>query len=288
VAQRHNRYSVQYHVVRHPICNSLKSRRKIRMSFHAETAAAHIARAHKSHERFANLDGHLAPPTIADAYRVQEALVPLWTESRGPVAGLKIATTTKIMQQLMGIDHPCGGMIYANTIHMSPAMLDRSRFMHVVVECELAVRLGRDLPAIGRPLTRDDVLAAVAEVMPAFELIEDRHADYKTTNALSLIADNAWNGGIVLGPGRAPPAGHVLDGLAGALSINGKPAHAGKTDDPLGALAWVANLAIERGRPMTKGMAIITGSVIPTLAIHAGDHLRFELAGLGAVELRAL
>jgi 2-keto-4-pentenoate hydratase len=256
------------------------------MSFHAESAAAHIARMHVSRERYTNLSGLLAPPTIADAYRVQEALVPLWTPSRGPVAGLKIATTTKVMQQLMGIDHPCGGMIYANTVHMSPASLDRTRFMHVVVECELAVRLGRDLPAIGRPLTRDDVLAAVAAVMPAFELIEDRNADYKTTDARTLIADNAWNAGIVLGPAVAPPAGTSLDGLTGALSINGKPAHAGKTDDPLGALAWVANLAIERGRPMTKGMVVITGSVIPTLPINAGDTFRFELAGLGAVEMR--
>jgi 2-keto-4-pentenoate hydratase len=256
------------------------------MSFHAETAAAYIAQMHMRHERYANLSGSLAPPTIAEAYRVQEALVPLWTPSRGPVAGLKIATTTKVMQQLMGIDHPCGGMIYANTIHTSSVSLDRTRFMHVVVECELAVRLGSDLPALGRPLTRDDVLAAVAEVMPAFELIEDRHADYKSTDARSLIADNAWNGGIVLGPALAPLAGQTLDGLAGALSINGKPAHAGKTDDPLGALAWVANLAIERGRPMTKGMVVITGSVIPTLPINAGDHFRFELAGLGAVEMR--
>jgi 2-keto-4-pentenoate hydratase len=256
------------------------------MSFDAQSAADHIARMHASRERYANLSGPLAPPTIGDAYRVQEALVALWTPSRGPVAGLKIATTTKVMQQLMGIDHPCGGMIYANTIHTSPATLDRLRFMHVVVECELAVRLGRDLPAMSRPLTRDDVLAAVAEVMPAFELIEDRNADYKTTDARTLIADNSWNGGIVLGAPVAVPSAASLDGLAGTLWINGTPAHAGKTDDPLGALAWVANLAIERRRPMTKGMVVITGSVIPTLPINAGDVFRFELAGLGGVEMR--
>jgi 2-keto-4-pentenoate hydratase len=256
------------------------------MSFHAESAATHIARMHADRERYANLTGNLAPPTMADAYLVQEALVPLWSPSRGPVAGLKIATTTKVMQQLMGIDHPCGGMIYADTIHASPATINRAHFMHVVVECELAVRLGRDLPALGRPLTRDDVLAGVAEVMPAFELIEDRNANYKTTDARTLIADNAWNAGIVLGAPVAVPSAALLDGLAGHLSINGEPAHAGKTDDPIGALAWVANLAIERGRPMTRGMVVITGSVIPTLPINAGDVFRFELAGLGAVEMR--
>jgi 2-keto-4-pentenoate hydratase len=254
------------------------------MPFEPAAAAAHIARMHANRERYANLSGALAPPTIADAYGVQEALVPLWTPLRGAIAGLKIATTTKVMQQLMGIDHPCGGMIYANTVQKSPAKLDRSRFMHVVVECELAVRLSQDLPAGGKPLTRDDVRAAIAEVMPAFELIEDRNADYKTTDARTLIADNAWNGGIVLGQAIKLPA-ESLDGIAGALTINGKSAHAGKTDDPLGALAWVANLANERGRPMTKGMVVITGSVIPTLPINTGDNFRFELADVGAVEM---
>ena len=127
-------------------------------------------------------------------------------------------------------------------------------------------------------------------MMPAFELIEDRNADYKTTDARSLIADNAWNGGIVLGAPVAPPAIEAFDKLAGTLSINGRAAHggqnSGKTDDPLGALAWVANLAIERGQPMTKGMVVITGSVIPTLPINPGDVFRFELAGLGTVEMR--
>lgn len=256
------------------------------MRYDPTAAAAHIATAHIRREAYANLAGALAPPSITDAYAVQEALVPIWALSRGNVAGLKIATTTKVMQQLMGIDHPCGGMIYAHTIHQSPMALDRARFMHVVVECELAVRLGADLPKGAVPLTRDDVRAAIAEVMPAFELIEDRHADYKTTQATSLIADNAWNGGIVLGkPATTPPKGLAFDKRVGTLSINGQVAHKGLTDDPLGALAWVANLAIERGRPMTKGMVVITGSVIPTLPIAAGDRFHFEIEGLGAVEM---
>ena len=82
--------------------------------------------------------------------------------------------------------------------------------------------------------------------MAAFELIEDRNADYKACKALSLIADNAWNGGIVIGAPKAPPAGSDLNGIAGLLKRNGKEELSGKTDDPMGALAWVANLAVDR------------------------------------------
>ena len=45
------------------------------------------------------------------------------------------------------------------------------------VECELAVRLARDLPKTSAPYTQDDVCAAVGEVMPGFELIEGRISD---------------------------------------------------------------------------------------------------------------
>jgi 2-keto-4-pentenoate hydratase len=124
--------------------------------------------------------------------------------------------------------------------------------------------------------------------MAAFELIEDRRADYKTSKALSLIADNAWNGGIVIGPAIEPPAGLDLDGITGSLKRNDKPDGSGKTDDPLGALAWLANLAADRGRPMTAGMVIITGSVIPTIDIAPDERLDFELAEVGATSMTAV
>ena len=60
------------------------------------------------------------------------------------------------------------------------------------------------------------------------------------------------------------------------MKRNGKPDGSGKTDDPLGALAWLANLAADQGRPMTAGMVIITGSVITTVDIAPGERLDFS------------
>jgi 2-keto-4-pentenoate hydratase len=257
------------------------------MSFDPARAAAHIAAAHAERRSFRNLPDDIGPRTVAEAYAIQEALRALWEPVKGPLAGLKIATTTKVMQQLMGIDHPCAGMIYGRQVHKSPATVAKAGHMNVVVECELAVRLGRDLPKRDRPHDRDAVREAIAAVMPAFELIEDRNAVYKECRALSLIADNAWNAGIVIGTEQPLPAGLELDGIEGRLEIGGGETHTGKTDDPLGALAWVANLAADRGRPMTKGMLVITGSVITTLPIAVGQTFRFSLAGLGTTEMTA-
>jgi 2-keto-4-pentenoate hydratase len=153
----------------------------------------------------------------------------------------------------------------------------------VRIECELAVRLGRDLPKTGEPYTRESVRGAVKEVMAAFELIEDRFADYKATKALTLIVDNAWGGGIVIGPPKAVPADFELNGIQGTLKSNGKLVGEGKTDDPMGALAWLANQAVACNRPMTASMVVITGSCIATLDIAPGEQLDFALAGVGEV-----
>ena len=255
--------------------------------FQAAEAARFIDEAHRTRARYQNLPEAIAPTSLADAYAAQAALIELWGERLGPVAGLKVATTTKVMQQLMGIDHPCMGTVFAARVYASPATIAKADFINVRIECELGVRLGRDLPKAAAPYTRESVRPAVSHVMAAFELIEDRFADYRSSKALSLIADNAWNGGIVIGTARALPAGLDLDGIAGVLSSNGKVAATGKTDDPLGALAWLANQAIERGRPMTSGMVAITGSVVATVDIAVGERLEFALDGIGDVSLAA-
>jgi 2-keto-4-pentenoate hydratase len=104
---------------------------------------------------------------------------------------------------------------------------------------------------------------------------------------MSLIADNAWNGGIVIGAGVPAPRGGDLSGIAGRLARNGNEVAAGRTDDPLGALAWLANLAAGRGRPIQAGMVVITGSVVPTVDVAAGERLAFALDGVGDVNMMA-
>src|SRR5919201_427832 len=111
-------------------------------TFDPNKAARYIAQAHESRATFCNLPRDIAPRTVAEAYAAQAALAQLLAEREGPVAGLKIATTTKVMQQLMGIDHPCGGLIFERRVFRSPAQVAMSDHMHVVLECELAVRIG--------------------------------------------------------------------------------------------------------------------------------------------------
>ena len=231
---------------------------------------------------YRNLPDELRPASIADAYAAQEAYYRLAEPTYGPVAGAKIATTTKVMQQLMGIDHPCGGAIFNRTIHQSPATLRAADFVNLRIESEIALKLGADLPASGAPWTLEQVAPAVAAALPAFELIEDRNADYAATQALSLIVENCWNGGIVIGT----PNHVMLDqlvGIRGRLTLDGKLAGEGAAEDPCATLDWLANHVAERGRDLKAGMAVITGSLIVTMSIAPGQRAVFTVDGLGDV-----
>jgi 2-keto-4-pentenoate hydratase len=236
---------------------------------------------------YRNLPADLKPASLDEAYAAQEAYYRFAEPVYGKVCGAKIATTTKVMQELMGIDHPCGGAIFARTIHYSPAHLHTADFVNVRIESEIALLLGADLAAAAAPWTAGTVAPAVAAAMPAFELIEDRHADYRKTEAASLIVENCWNGGIVIGAAKSiAPAS--LTGIAGRLTIGGEPTGEGFAEDPCATLAWLANHLAERGRDLKAGMVVITGSVIPTKSIKPGEHAMFSVAGLGEVEVVAV
>lgn len=229
---------------------------------------------------------------VDEAYAMQEALQALLIPERGPIVGYKIAITTPVMQQLMGINHSIAGAIFAKRLHPSPAALRHADYTRVAIECEIAMRLGADLPARAKPYEKDDVAAAVEACMPSIELIEDHACDhYKEVGGCGLIANNAWNAGCVLGPATTNWRALDLAEITGAMSINGVELGRGRGGDvmnghPLHALAWVANAVAARGRPLKRGMIVQTGSVVATQYPKPGDGVTVSFAGLGEASAR--
>jgi 2-keto-4-pentenoate hydratase len=104
---------------------------------------------------------------------------------------------------------------------------------------------------------------------------------------LSLIVENCWNGGVVIGAPKAVSA-DTLVGIAGRLAVDGKAVGEGKAEDPYATLAWLANHLAERGRDLKAGMVVITGSLIATVSIAPGSRAVFSVDGLGEAVLDAL
>jgi 2-keto-4-pentenoate hydratase len=247
-----------------------------------ESIARHMWNARCTRQRYANLPDSLKPTSIHEAYAAQEQYWRLAESVYGSVAGAKIATTTKVMQQLMGITHPCGGAIFSKTIRQSPARISKGDFLNLRIESEIALGLAADMPADKAPWTADSVAPFVAGATAAYELVEDRNAVYADTQATSMIVENCWNGGVVVGPIRAVKPSDII-GVKGWQSLNGMAAGEGNAEDPYATLAWLANLLAERRRYLKAGMIVITGSLIPTFSISLGDRAVFTVDGLGEV-----
>lgn len=255
----------------------------------AAAAAAFFHETRTARRKLLPLPPELRPADVEEAYAAQEALIELYRkDGRGAVAGAKIAITTPVMQQLMDIDQPCGGAIFASMVHHAPAALRHADYGNIAVECEIALRLGADLPA--PPFTRDAVAEAVESVMAAIELIDDCHGEYGAFDAIDLVADNAWNAGVVLGPPVTDWRRLDLPALSGTMSVGGKVVGSGFGRDAMGhpfeALAWLAETFARRGRPLRRGMVVITGSLVSTKWPQPGEEVVVEIESLGRASAR--
>lgn len=255
-------------------------------------AAEWLFRAHAARERFAPLPADLAPRSVAEAYAIQSEYVGMRAHDLGRVVGYKIALTTPAMRAMVGLSDSIAGDMLEKTILRSPARIRAADYVRLLVEFEIAIELAEDLPAVGAPYTRESAARAVGALMPALELADDRNADYSklAANALMLVADNAWNEGAVLGSPVRDWKGMDLAGLRGVATINGKMVGEGRGSDvmghPLEALTWMANHLASRGLGLWRSDVVITGSLVTSKYPKAGDLVRFEAGGLGAVELQ--
>lgn len=230
----------------------------------------------------------LRPRDEAEAYMLQQAVHDLLARSRYRArVGYKIGCTTPVMQKQLGVAGPVSGGLFAGTMYESGVRLSDERFQRIGIEVEIAVRLGRDLPAGGGPYDGPRLKAAVEAYMAAIEVVDDRYADWQNTDTPTLIADDFFAAAGVLG--QAIPAGDVGDPalLTGTIMINGTVVGRGKGSDvmgqPLAALAWLANGLNTRGQMLKAGEIVFLGSLVEAQWVEPGDAVTAEISGLGRV-----
>ena len=251
-------------------------------------AADHLVEL-RSHGSRSGALGHLPvacqPQSISDAYDVQDA-VRAGFASKG-IAGWKIGCTTPVMQEYLSIPHPCAGTLYADTVFHEHVTLDPAHYLQLGLECEIAVTLKHALPA--NP-GLDELRAAVAAVMTSVEIVEHRFLDFEVAGTPTLVADDFFSAGCVVGNRNAPDALPDLAAIEGGFWVNGQaPATRGQgasiLGHPLSALAWLATHAHERGMPVGAGALVMLGSVVKTIYPQPGDEITADFPALGQVSI---
>jgi len=254
-------------------------------------AARWLVDQHRERLPFCALPADCVPADVDEAYAIQDAFVAAKARDCGAPVGWKIALSNPAMQRFVGLDEPVAGRLHARQLVASPARTRAAAYGRLLIEFEIAVELGHDLPPRPGGYTRERVADAVAAVRPAFELADDRGADYATLNAhgLQLVADNAWNEGAIFGERRTDWRRLELAELFGIVTIGGQQVGIGSGRDlmghPLDALAWLASHASGRGRTMRAGEVAILGSLVTSKFPLPGERLGFELEGFDPIEL---
>ena len=235
----------------------------------------------------------LKPGGEPEAYRLQALLHErLSAAGFGTRTGYKIGCTTQVMQEFMNIDHPCAGGVMAETIHCDHVQFRYDSFSRIGVECEIAVRLGQNLTANEAPFDRENVAPAIAACMASIELVDDRYDDFRRFDIETLIANDFFNAGCVLGQERSDWQRLELGALEGRMRVNGSEIGRGVGADilghPLEALAWLANLLATQNRSIMAGEFVTLGSVVQTHWVTPGDVVAIEIEGLGPASVEFL
>jgi len=252
----------------------------------AQRAAEWLLSEHKAGARFQTFGPPTAPATILDAYDIQDKYVALLRGEHGDTVGYKVGLTSGAMQAFCGIDHPIGGVVLARRVHRSGAAIRRSDFGRLGLEFEIAVRIKSDVPVTG-DFSAAMIAPHIGGVAAAVELVDDRDADYASLDVLSLVADNSWNGGIVLSEFAAswPDLRDVLGRATKEGAVIGEGHGRDILGHPFNSVAWLATQLSSRGSSLKAGQVVITGSVMKTVFPTEDANYRFELAPIGTVEV---
>lgn len=256
--------------------------------FDPRPAAAALFRLRRDRAFVAPLGISVAPATEEQGAAVQVALAAM-VEARCP-AGFKIGATGKRMQDYLGVDHPIAGFMEAANVHRATADLRFADFVRPGVECEVAVRLARDLPP--GPCTPQAAAAAVGEFVAGIEIVENRYDDLKTLGTPTLVGDQMYHAAAVVGE-QGGIDWHTLNvaALRGRIEIDGVVRDQGTTTDlmdgPMNCLAWLAGSpVIAAFGGLKSGQVVMLGSVVPPIWLEAPATISVRFDGLPPVRLR--
>ena len=261
-------------------------------SARALAAAELLSRHRLGRLTFGGFPDESRPRDEAEAYETQTVLHTLLEEAgRGTVVGYKIGCTTPTMQAYLKILRPAAGGVFASTIQQVDGRFQHADFVRPGVECELAVRLSRELDAADAPFERNEVRAAVGSIMAAIELVDDRYTNWGSLGALTLIADDFFGAGCVLGSEREVWEDEVdLSLISARMTINGVQVGGGVGSDilgdPLTALMWLANEMAGYGHSFREGAFVLLGSLVQTNWVEQDDVVVVENDPLGTVTVR--
>ena len=220
--------------------------------------------------------------TIEDAYQISLRLLANRTQAGERVIGKKIGVTSKAVMDMLDVRQPDFGFMTDAMRHDGEMAISRL-LIQPRAEGELAFVLKHDLAGPG--ITNAEVLAATEAVLPCFEVVDSRIADWRI-KIQDTVADNASCGLFTVNEDAAiDPRKIDLATCGMVVSKNGKVistgAGAAAMGSPVNCVAWLANTLGKFGITLNAGDIILSGSLVPLEPVAAGDTMTVRIGGVG-------
>jgi 2-keto-4-pentenoate hydratase len=206
--------------------------------------------------------------------------------------GWKLAFGGPAAMERLHINAPLVGFLLQSALLPSGSTLSIANWTKPAAEPEIAVYLGKDLPANSNRAT---AIAAISALAPAIEVAD---VDHPSDDVEGTLARNIYQRHVILGRNDTAHAGGLFDGLACRVFRNGseiaridnpetwQATFQTMTGDLIDIVCHVANLLAAFGETLQAGQIIITGSLTPPLLVVPGEEILFQLAPIDSISVR--
>jgi len=221
--------------------------------------------------------------TLIEGLQAQAHGMALREQVGDTLVGFKLAFTNAAMLARLGLGGPMLGLLTRSMALADGAVLPRALLNRPRAEPEIAFRMAG---AVAHDASDAALLAAIAAVAPAIEIVDSRYRDFQFALP-DAVADNISSYAFVTGPWQAP--GRELGGLAVELALDDVVVATGRSDailgHPLLALRAVLRLAKEAGREVREGAVVMAGAATDPVLLPVGTRVRVRVQGLGEAGL---
>jgi len=256
----------------------------------ADQAAQALFEARRDGAKLDQLLEGIRPVTASDGYAVQAGVVKrLLAAHGGRQIGYKIGATNPAARATLGAGEAFSAALLSTFRHASPHRIKARDYHVIVLEPEIGLRLGEDLPLTGAPYTPERVAQAVDGAAPAIEIVTSPFPVWNEAGIGCIVGDNGAHGCWVHGDFDSNFRRLDLVDLAVTLSVDGvvERQGAGRNVDggPMIVLAWLANCLLSMGESLKAGDVVTTGSTTEVLAGAGGQDVVADFGALGQCRL---
>ena len=260
-----------------------------------DRAASLLVAARRNGGRLEVLPGASRPRSVAEAHAIQDAVALKLGDATGGFKAAPPALADQLRRQLDSGAPAAGarpsspeairGLIFAKTLHASPAVLSSHDVPKCGVEGEIAFRFRHDLPPRATPYSREEI-AEATDAHAAIEVVSSRYG--APQGFLDTLADCISNGGFVYGDGRADWQRLGFADIEVKLTVNGETIVDQAGGHPTGDPFAIVVALVEMMRPtvgVKAGQFVTCGSHTGLRYFKPGDVCRVEFEGLGAAQV---